>query len=99
MTVLIVARGKPLIDQAVSLINAVGVPAGGTTDERLAVAKLETGDVSTLIIGGGVPSEARHRLEASASRHGVHVIEGDARGGKDLDSYVREEILTALRRA
>ena len=96
MTVLIVARSKPLIDRMVSLINANGVAAGGTTYDDHAVSKLEAGDVSALIIGGGVEQASRLRLQELANRKSVRVIEGALRG-KDLETYVREELLPALK--
>jgi hypothetical protein len=96
MTILIVARGKPLIDRMVSLINADGIRAEGTTDDDEALSSLETGEFSTSIIGGGVEEPSRRRLQDSAKRKGVRVIEGALRG-KDLETHFRETLLPMLK--
>jgi hypothetical protein len=97
MSVLVVARGKDLIGRIVPLINAGGVTARGTTEEDDAVSWIETGDISTLIIGGGVEPASRQRLRASANLKGVRVIDGRAHG-KDPRIFVREELLPELTR-
>jgi hypothetical protein len=97
MTVLVVARGTALIDRILPLINAGGVRAFATTEDDEALENLETGEISTLVIGGGVERESRHRLQSAAEQNGVRVIEGHARG-KDPEAYVRDELLPALER-
>jgi|SRR5271165_1973272 len=98
MLVLVVARGKPLIERAVSLINSNGLAADGTTNDDEAASRIEAGQVSTLVIGGGVEQASRERLQILARQNGVRVIEGSLRG-KDPETYVREELLPVLRQA
>lgn len=51
----------------------------------------------TVVIGGGIEEPSRQRLCTAAEQHGVGIVEGTARG-KDPETYVREELLPALRR-
>lgn len=98
MDILIVARGEPQIDQMVALIRANGMSADGTNDDDDAAARLEAGDVSTLVIGGGVAPASRERLATLADRKGVRVIQGALRG-RDPKTYFREELRPALKRS
>jgi len=95
MTVLVVARGERIIDRMISLMDADGIAAEGTLNDDDAVSKIEGGEISTLVIGGGVEPPSRDRLKAFANRSGVRVIEGEL-GGEDPETYFYEELLPAL---
>lgn len=98
MTVLVVARGKAEIARILPLINAGEVRALATTEADEAVANVEAGEVSTLVIGSGVEDQSRHRLQSAAELNCVCVIDEHARG-EDSEAYVRDELLPALGRA
>ena len=98
MTVLLLARGRAEADRILSLINTRGVRALATTEADEAMANIEAGEVSTLVIEGDLEEPARQRLQSAAKLNCVRVIEGHARG-KDSEAYVRDELLPVLGRA
>jgi hypothetical protein len=96
MQVLVLARAQALLDRVVPLLRKEGVAALGTTSDEDAVARLEAGGVTALVIGGGVEPTSRERLRAAAG--GTPVIDGALRG-REAEAYVRDELVPALRRA
>jgi hypothetical protein len=97
MTVLVVARQPAVIDRIVPLLRAAGIDANGTASEDDAVTRLAAGDITALVIGGGVADAARKLLHSAAECAEVPVVEG-ALHGHDPEAYVRDELLPALRR-
>jgi hypothetical protein len=97
MTVLIVAREPAVLGHIVSLVGKAGIDARSTTNDDDAIAQLEAGGVTSLVIGGGVEEASKQRLRSVAARTTTDVVQGALRG-KDPEIYVRDELLPALRR-
>ncbi|MFE8949788.1 hypothetical protein [Streptomyces sp. NPDC007856] len=98
MHILILDRDRPLIDRVASLLRQQGFDVTGVTRDEEAVARLETGAVDGLVIGGGVPEESRSDLRTAAEERHIPVVEG-ALPGKDPEVYVRDELGPQLREA
>jgi DNA-binding response OmpR family regulator len=98
MRVLIIAREPTVLERIQSLLQQSNVESVITTSDDEAVRRLESVDVSAVVIGGGVQDPSRQQIHAVAARHGVPVIAGALRG-EDPARYIREELLPALRSA
>jgi DNA-binding response OmpR family regulator len=98
MRVLIIAREPTVLERIQSLLQQSNVESVITTSDDEAVRRLESADVSAVVIGGGIQDPSRQQIYAVATRHGVPVVAGALRG-KDPARYVREELLPALRSA
>lgn len=98
MSTLVVARRKQLIDAVLVVLRGDGFDAAGTTDDNEALTLLEAGGVTALVIGGGVEQAARATLMQAGAACGATVIEG-ALAGRDVETYVREDIEPRLRNA
>jgi DNA-binding NarL/FixJ family response regulator len=96
--VLIIARDPTVLEHMQSLLQQCDVESVITTSDDEAVRRLEAVEVSAVVIGGGVPELSRQQIYAVATCHGVPVVAGALRG-KDPATYVREELLPALRSA
>jgi triosephosphate isomerase len=97
MRVLIIAREPTVLEHMQSLLQQSDVESVITTSDE-AMRRLESVEVSAVVIGGGVEESSRQQIYAVAARHGVPVVAGSLRG-KDPATYVREELLPALRSA
>ena len=97
LRVLIIAREPTVLEHMQSLLQQCDVESMITTSDE-AVRRLESVEVSAVVIGGGVPEPSRRQIYAVAARHGVPIVAGALRG-KDSATYVREELLPALRSA
>lgn len=91
MGTLVVARGQQQIDAVLAVLRDDGFDATGTTDDEWAHAQLAAGDVTTLIIGGGVEQVSREALRQAARLRDATVVEG-ALAGRDVETYVRQEL-------
>ncbi|HVW43936.1 MAG TPA: hypothetical protein VHC18_21560 [Amycolatopsis sp.] len=91
MTTLIVARSQDLVHAVVATLSADGFAAHGVTADAEAVARLESGEVTTAVIGGGVAQDSREMLKNIAQTRGVPVIDGAMRG-RPVEDYVRREL-------
>jgi DNA-binding NarL/FixJ family response regulator len=96
--VLIIAREPTVLEHMQSLLKQHDVESMITTSDDEAVRRLESVGLSAVVIGGGVPEPSRQQIYVVAARHGVPVVAGALRG-KDPATYVREELLPALRNA
>lgn len=96
MRILIIGRGANTVNGAVARIGEYGFAAEGVTTDDAAADGLDTARFGVLLIGGGVERESRARLKEHAARCGVTVLEG-RRNGRDIDSYLREEVVPFLR--
>ncbi|GAB2898133.1 hypothetical protein [Streptomyces mayteni] len=90
--VLVVGREGRVVAAVVEAIGRHGIPASGATEDDHALAELATGDVTSLVIGGGITGRSRELLRSRALAHGALVVETPLRGG-DAESYVRREVL------
>jgi len=96
MDVLVVGRSRSTVDAAIGLLETWGFPARGVTADEEALTALDSRRFRVLVIGGGVERTSRDRLKASASHHGLTVVEV-RRNGRDLEVYLREEVVPVLR--
>jgi uncharacterized membrane protein len=96
MTTLVVARAQQVIDAVLAVLRGDGFDAEGITADDEALARLAAGDVTTVVIGGGVEPASRRALRQACSTHDVKIIEG-ALGDRDVTTYVRQEIEPRLR--
>lgn len=98
MTTLVVARGQRALDAVLAVLHDDGFDAVGTTADDEALTQLEAGGVMAVIIGGGVEEASREALRQVAGAHRATVIEG-ALGGRDVKTYIQQEIEPRLRDA
>ncbi|MEV6556521.1 hypothetical protein AB0M22_12450 [Nocardia sp. NPDC051756] len=96
MDILVIGRGRNVVDSAIPQIQAQGFTAHGVIADEDALAVLDREPVGILLIGGGVERVSRDLLIQKAEQHGVAVIEA-RRNGRDLDTYLQEEVFPALR--
>lgn len=96
MKALMIGREQAIVDRMVSLVQAEGLDAAGTTSDEEAVSQLESGGVGGLVIGAGVDEPSLWHLSTVAAAQGVVVI-GGALAGKDPQEYARQELLPVLR--
>ena len=97
MRVLIVAKNQTALVEVVALLKQAGIDASGSADNQDAMTQLQPGTVAALVIDGGADDSSKLRLQYVAERMGTNVIDGALRPG-DLEAYVRDELLPALRR-
>ena len=98
MTVLIVGRGPRVVASVVQVLHEHAIESVGVTDDVHAKARLQAGDATALVIGGGVERRSRRALRRAAEAAGVTVIQG-ALGNRDVRSYVDDELVPLLRQA
>jgi hypothetical protein len=96
MKVLAIGRGQELVDTAVSILQSHGYAAVGTIADDDALAALDTGEITHLIIGGGVEPDSREALKDRAETAGVAVHEAK-RNGRGIEGYLEEVVIPALR--
>ncbi|HZA17700.1 MAG TPA: hypothetical protein VE645_12585 [Pseudonocardiaceae bacterium] len=97
MTTLVIARAQQVIDTVLAVLRGDGFDAEGTTADDEALTRLASGEVMTVVIGGGVESSSRQVLRQVCTTHDVSVIEG-ALGDRDVTTYVQQEIEPFLRK-
>lgn len=76
---LIIAREPTVLEHMQSLLQQCDVESMITTSDE-AVRRLESVEVSAVVIGGGVPEPSRRQIYAVAARHAVPVVAGALRG-------------------
>ncbi|MFI9405211.1 hypothetical protein [Nocardia sp. NPDC052316] len=96
MDILVIGRGPSVVASGLELIRAQGFTAHGVTADEDALAALAAGPVGLMLIGGGVEPTSSTALKEKAEQHGVPVLEA-ARNGRDLETYLREEVFPVLR--
>lgn len=94
--VLVIGRGRWIVDSVVSEIRVHGFDGVGTTTDAEALSQLDTGKIDLLVIGGGVEVDSRSTLKQKAGAHGTDVLERPL-GRRDVESYVKQEIVQRLR--
>jgi hypothetical protein len=97
MPVLVIARAQAVLDRVMPLIQRGGIDAVSAVSDDDAITRLESGEITALVIGGGVEEQSRQRLRSLADSMGTRVIDGALRG-KDPEEYVRDELLPTLQR-
>jgi thiamine pyrophosphate-dependent acetolactate synthase large subunit-like protein len=98
MTALVIGRMESVVSSAVAVLREEGFEAVGVTTDGDAVARINTGKITALVIGGGVGWGSRRLLRKAAEAHGTAVIQG-AMGGGSFADYVRGQIVPGLRAA
>jgi hypothetical protein len=96
MKVMAIGREQTVVDTAVDILQANGFAAVGTVVDAAALAALDTGEITNLIIGGGVEPESREALKKQALAHGAAVHEAKRRG-RGIESYLNEVVIPTLR--
>ncbi|WP_063044825.1 hypothetical protein [Nocardia pseudovaccinii] len=97
MKVLAVGRGQAVVDTATELLRANGYAAVGTIADAEALRVLDTGEITNLIIGGGVEPNSRAALKRKAADRHVTVHEAE-RGGRGIEDYLNEVVIPTLDR-
>ncbi|WP_242909377.1 hypothetical protein [Actinomadura terrae] len=95
MTVLVVGRGRHIVDSVIAAMGGHGIEGTGVTVDADALAHLGGGNIDLLVIGGGVEAGSRSLLKKQAAAHGVRVLETPLKG-RDPGTYVLEEIVPLL---
>lgn len=93
--VLVIGREGHVVEAVLPAIRAHGIEAAGATADAEAVAVLDAGGVSLLIIGGGVEARSRDTLRRKARSCGATVVETPLRD-RNIDDYVEQEIVPRL---
>ncbi|TDC68167.1 hypothetical protein [Streptomyces hainanensis] len=93
--VLVVGREERVVAAVVAAVGRHGITASGATEDAPALAELAAGEVTLLVIGGGIRGRSRELLRTVALAHGALVVETPLRG-EDVESYVRREVLPVV---
>jgi hypothetical protein len=96
MIVLTIGRDQAVVDTAADTLRANGFDVVGTVADAAALAVLDTGEITNLIIGGGVEPDSRAALKERAAEYAVTVLEAQ-RGGRGIEEYVNDVVIPALR--
>ncbi|WP_327095099.1 hypothetical protein OIE68_34325 [Nocardia vinacea] len=97
MKVLAIGRGPEIVDTATKLLRANGFAAVGTIADAEALRVLDTGEITDLIIGGGVEPDSRAALKQKAADQHVTVHEAK-RGGRGIEEYLNDVVIPTLER-
>lgn len=97
MKVLAIGRGQEVVDAATKLLRANGFAAIGAVADTDALQALDTGEITNLIIGGGVEPDSRATLKLKAAAQHVTVHEA-RRGGRGIAEYLNEVVIPTLER-
>ncbi|WP_051182661.1 hypothetical protein [Nocardia vinacea] len=97
MKVLAIGRGPEIVDTATKLLRANGFAAVGTIADAEALRVLDTGEVTDLIIGGGVEPDSRAALKQKAADQHVTVHEAE-RAGRGIEEYLIDVVIPTLER-
>ncbi|MEV2225979.1 hypothetical protein AB0E01_39830 [Nocardia vinacea] len=97
MKVLAIGRSPEIVDTATKLLRANGFAAVGTIADADALRVLETGEITDLIIGGGVEPDSRATLKQKAADQHVTVHEAE-RGGRGIEEYLNDVVIPTLQR-
>ncbi|MEV5839053.1 hypothetical protein [Nocardia sp. NPDC052112] len=97
MKVLAIGRAQHVVDTAAELLRANGFATVGTTSDAEALRVLDTGEITDLIIGGGVESDSRAALKQKAAVQQVTVHEA-RRGGRGIEEYLNNVVIPTLER-
>lgn len=98
MSALVIGRLGSVVDAAVAVLREEGFDAVGVTRDGDALRRIGAGGLTAMVIGGGVGWISRRTLRKAAAEHGVAVVQGHV-GGRDIVSYVRQQIIPDLRAA
>ncbi|MGW4773796.1 hypothetical protein ACWEO2_37880 [Nocardia sp. NPDC004278] len=97
MQVLAIGRGQAVVDTAIKLLRANGFAAEGCIADADALRALDTGEITDLIIGGGVEPNSRAALKQRAAAQQVVVHEAQ-RGGRSIEEYLNDVVIPTLER-
>jgi hypothetical protein len=97
MIVLVIGRGRRIVDAVVTAMGRRGIEGVGVTRDDEAFGHLDGGRIDLLVIGGGVQRASRRHLAKSAHSHGVQVVEAPL-ANRDIETYLQEEIIPRLGR-
>jgi len=97
LKVLAIGRDQTVVDTAIELLRANGFAAEGVVADADALRALETGEITNLIIGGGVEPNSRAALEQQAAAQHVTVHEAQ-RGGRSIVEYLNDVVIPTLER-
>ena len=98
MNVLLIARERALLGRVASQLELHEIHADVTTNDDDALISIATENLDAVVIGGGVRAPSRDRIVEAAAERNVRVVNGSLQG-KDLDDYIRTELMPALRAA
>ncbi|WP_130347245.1 hypothetical protein [Herbihabitans rhizosphaerae] len=96
MTVVLLGREPKVVKSVGSELRARGFSVVECTGDDEAVAAVDSGDATAIVIGGGVEPASRERVTSAARAHGVAVVAG-RRGDGPLATYVDEVLVPELR--
>ncbi|WP_433196473.1 hypothetical protein ACQP1G_44370 [Nocardia sp. CA-107356] len=97
MKVLAIGRDRTVVNSATKLLRANGFATVGTVSDADALFALDTGEITNLIIGGGVEPKSRAALEQRAAAQHVTVHEAE-RGGRSIEEYLNDVVIPTLER-
>ncbi|WP_433728681.1 hypothetical protein ACQP0C_39620 [Nocardia sp. CA-129566] len=97
MKVLAIGRRRAVVDTAIKLLRANGFATEGFIADADALRALDTGEITNLIIGGGVEPNSRAALKQKAAARQVVVHEAQ-RGGRSIEEYLNDVVIPTLER-
>lgn len=92
------SRARALRERVASQLETHEIRADVTTDDDDALISIATENLDAVVIGGGVRAPSRDRIVEAAAERNVRIVNGSLLD-KDLDDYVRTELMPALRAA
>lgn len=94
--VLVLGRERHLVDASTGIIEANGFRAVGVTADEEALALLDTGQFSAVLVGSGVEYASRPPVRQHAAAHGTTVLEAQRVPGQTVQDHVRHVIVPQL---
>ena len=97
MNVLVLGRGRHLVDASTAVIEENGFRAVGVTGDDEALALLDTGQFAAVLVGSGVELASRQPVRQHAAAHGTVVLEAQRMPMQTIQDHVRSVIVPRLR--
>lgn len=92
MTTLVLGRESATVEAIVSAARSHGLAIAGVISDAEALARLDSGQTTTFVIGGGVDQHSREKLKQRAHANSVAVLE-EPLAGRDIAAYVQQVLV------
>ncbi len=92
MTTLVLGREPTTVQALVSAAKSHGLDITGVSLDVEAKTRLDSGQITTFVIGGGVEQHSRETLKQRAHASSVAVIE-EPLAGRDVVTYIQQVLV------
>lgn len=95
MTTLVLGRESATVQALVAAARSHGLDITGVSSDDEATTCLDSGRITTFVIGGGVEQHSRETLKQRAYASSAAVLE-EPMAGRDVDTYVQQVLVPYL---